>query len=301
MKIKNSKLSKKSNLLFYIGLLVLPVTQFIVMYIVVNFNSFLLAFQEFDGMHFVFKGLDNFKRAFYNLSNDPMLIYAAKNSITYYFISLIFSTLFCLMFSFYIYKKKFGSGFFKLILFMPSVISSIVMVILFKYIADRAVPSIVSKLFQVQFQGLIADYNFTWGSIIFYNLFVSFGGTILIYSGTMQDIPESIVEAAQLDGITPLKEFVFITLPTVYPILCTYLVAGIAGIFTNQLNLFSFFGPVVNNEYQTFGYYMYSQIYQGTKFDYPYLATLSLIFSMISIPVTLIVRKLLLKFGPSEN
>ncbi|MBQ4269779.1 MAG: sugar ABC transporter permease [Clostridia bacterium] len=272
------------------------------MYIVVNFNSFLLAFQKFEDGKFVFAGgFDNFKQAFFNLKNDPMLVHAAKNALVYFGISLIFSTLFCLMFSFYIYKKKFGSEFFKFVLFLPSIVSGIIMVILFKYMADRAVPAFIEKLFHKQFQGLIADPKYTWSTIIFYNLFMSFGGNMLIYSGTMKDIPESVVEAAQLDGITPMKEFFYITLPTVYPILVTFLVAGVAGIFTNQLNLFSFFGTVVDNRYQTFGYYMYTKMLSKDPFSYPYLATLSLIFSFISIPVTLIARKMLIKFGPSED
>lgn len=282
-------------------MLILPVTQFVLMYIMVNFNSFLLAFQKFDGGRFVFTGFENFQRAFYNLSKDPTLTVAAKNSIVYFFISLLFSTCFSLMFSFYIYKKKFASNFLKVILFIPSIVSSIIMVIIFKYIADRAVPAIMDQIFGVKFQGLIADSNYTYGYIVFYNLFVSFGSNILIYTGTMKDISDSVVEAAQLDGITPFKEFVCITLPSLYPTLVTFLVAGIAGIFTNQLNLFSFFGETTNNEYQTFGYYMYAQIYSGTEFDYPYLATLSLIFSCIAIPITLALRWLLTKFGPSEN
>ena len=205
------------------------------------------------------------------------------------------------MFSFYIFKRKFGSEFFKIILFIPSIVSSVITVILFKYLVDKAVPALVEKLFHKQFQGLIADPKYTWGTILFYNLFMGFGSSMLIYSGTMKDIPESIIEAAQLDGITPMKEFFYITLPTVYPILVTFLIGGIAGIFTNQLSLFSFFGSVVDNRYQTFGYYMYMKILPKNQADYPYLAAMSLIFSFISIPITLVARKLLLKFGPSEE
>ena len=301
LKINNPKLSKKSNLIFYIGMLAIPVIQFILMYVVVNFNSFLLAVQEFDGISYSFIGFDNFKQVFHNLANQDELLASAANSITYYFISLFFSTFLSVLFSFYIYKKKFASDFFRLMLFIPSILSSIIMAVIFKYMADRAIPQMVDSLFGKQFQGLFADPKYMKGTIFFYNVWIGFGASILVYSGTMKEIPESIVEAAKLDGITPFKEFWFITIPCIYPTFVTFIVAGVAGIFTNQLNLFSFFGETISFEYQTFGYYLYNAMYKKDPYSYPYLAALGLTFSFIAIPITLIMRKLLFKFGPSES
>lgn len=301
MKKARSKLSKPANLIFYIGLIALPITQFVLMYIVVNINSFLLAFKDFDGVKYVWTGFSNFSRAFYNLSHEDVLLTSLKNSLLYYVLSLLFGTILSVLFSFYICKNKFLSGFYRIMLFLPSVISGLVIVILFRYFADRAVPFLLKALFNKQFQGLLSDPRYTFTTIIIYNIVIGFGSSLLIYCGSINSISTSIIEAAQIDGITPLKEFVYITLPSIYSVFVTFLVCGIPGIFTNQLNLFSLYGTTANYEYYTFGYYLYSKVYGATAYEYPYLSTLGLIFSCIAVPITLTVKMLLTKYGPSDK
>ena len=62
-----------------------------------------------------------------------------------------------------------------------------------------------------------------------------------MYSNAMSGIPQEIVESAHLDGATGINEFWKITLPMVYPTLSTFLITGVAGLFTNQINLYSLY------------------------------------------------------------
>ena len=64
MVIKKKSLDKK--MLFYIGLLALPLLQFCVFYIYVNFKFIILAFQEYDVQNFTYEfvGLSNFTTVF---------------------------------------------------------------------------------------------------------------------------------------------------------------------------------------------------------------------------------------------
>ena len=124
---------------------------------------------------------------------------------------------------------------------------------------------------------------------------------MLLYSGAMGSISDSIVEAASLDGATPAREFFNITLPMIYPTIVTFLITAIAAFFTNQVNLFSFFGENAKLQNITLGYYLYNETQLASAGEYPYLAAMGLCMTFIAVPVTIIIKRLLEKFGPSVN
>ena len=111
-----------------------------------------------------------------------------------------------------------------------------------------------------------------------------------------------MVESAHLDGADGFREFWYITLPLVYPTLSTFLITGVAGLFTNQINLYSFYGAEAPVGVQTFGYYLYTQTQAAkSEAEYPRLAAIGFILTLIAVPLTLVVKWALEKFGPSED
>ena len=62
-----------------------------------------------------------------------------------------------------------------------------------------------------------------------------------MYSNSMSGISEEVIEAAKLDGATGIKKFFYVVFPQVFGTVSTFLIIGVAGIFTNQINLFSFY------------------------------------------------------------
>lgn len=296
------------RLVFYVLIMALPVLQFCIFYIYVNFNSFALAFQTYTstdaGRVSSFAGFDNFKVAFEQLKTSGFMF---KNSLLLYACNLLIGTSLALFFSFYLAKKYPASGLFKVILFMPQIISSVVLGILFKFIANDAYSAIVGQLTGLtEVKGLLDNDATAFGTLLFYNVWVSFGTNVLMYTGAMSGINESVVESAQLDGANVMQEFFHITIPMIFPTLTTFIVVGLAGIFTNQMNLYTFFK---NNAGQmsTMGYFLYVQA-QGSDviatrgyLDYPQLSALGLILTLIVLPLTLGTRKLLEKYGPSTD
>ena len=132
--MNNIERKDKKKLLFYICGISLPVLQFVIFYVFVNFNSIILAFQNWnivDGYTF---SLSNFTDVFHDIfvgSEEFSLKFAFINSFKYYVVSLIFCTGLGVLFSNYIYKKNFGSRFFQIILFLPKILSSVVIKTLF--------------------------------------------------------------------------------------------------------------------------------------------------------------------------
>lgn len=296
----------KDDLLFYIGFMIFPVAQFCVFYLGVNFNSLLLTFQEIDVMSntTTWTLFGNLKEAFTRLTHNSELITAFGQSLLAYFVPLVVGTPLALLFSYYIYKKMPMSKTFRVMLFVPSIISAIIMVVIFRFFAENAVPEFI-KLFthDEKVQGLIENPNTRFGTIMFYNIWIGFGVNCLMYVNAMNDIPPERVEAANLDGATGFKEFWHLSLPSVFSTLSTFLVVGVAGIFTNQFNLFSFFGEYSPGGVMTYGYWLYRETMKAASSpaQVPIVAAMGVWMTIVAVPLTLLVRWLLDKFGPSAE
>lgn len=294
---------RRDGIIFYSLMMLFPVVQFAIFYIGVNFNSFLMAFQRIDiAENTITWTFQNFQQIWLELTEQNTLLQVSRVSLLSYALLLVIGTPLGLLFSYYIYKKLPFAGGFRVILFLPSIISAVVMVTIFQFYVERAVPAYVEALFGKTIQGLLTNIHSRYAVIIFYNIWIGFGTGVLLYSNGMTNISQDVVESAHLDGADGVKEFWYITLPLVYPTLSTFLITGVAGIFTNQLNLYSFYGVSAPVGVQTFGYYLYTQTQAATSDTaYPRLAAIGLILTVIAVPLTLIVKWALEKFGPSED
>ena len=137
-------------------------------------------------------------------------------------------------------------------------------------------------------------------SLLVYSVWIGFGANILIFNGTMSGVSESVLEAAKLDGVRPLREFFSIVLPMMYPTIVTLAVVNVANIFTNQMYLFSFYGASAERKLYTIGYYLYLNTQEAGNSglsEYPYLAAFGLVVSAVTIPLTIGFRKVMNKIG----
>ena len=241
---------KRKDVIFYVLMMAFPVIQFIVFYIVVNGGSFLLAFQNINIVtNTTTWTFDSVARMAKMLVTDHGMLTILKTSFVSYFLLLIIGTPLGLLFSYYIFKKLPLSGAFRVILFLPSIISAIVMVTIFQFFVERAVPELVRILFHKTISGLMENTATRFGTVIFYNIWVGFGTGVLMYANGLSGISQEIIDAAHVDGATGFREFWSITLPSIFPTISTFVITGVAGIFTSQLNLLSFYGGAAPEEF----------------------------------------------------
>lgn len=261
---RKKKFSKKkiNDIIFYAVMAAFPLAQFVAFYIVVNFNSVFMAFQSIDVQTGAvsFAGLQNFRVFWTELTTMNILPIALKNSIIIFIANILVGTPLALLFSYYIYEKRFASGLFRIVLFLPSIVSSIVLVIMFKTFTERVFPAIWEQLTGNTFDGLLSTTSTRYGTIVFYNIWISFGTNILIYVGAMSRIPEGVCEAAKIDGAGFFREFISITLPMIYSTITTFMIVQVAAIFTNQANVFNFYGEKAEYTCYTFGYYLFRSV-----------------------------------------
>lgn len=306
-----------SRLRFYVFMFLPLIIQFCIFYIYLNFSSIVLAFQKYTinlegiGHTVEFVGFQHFKTAFnflFSARAGEML----GRSLILYAVNLLIVTTLALFFSYYVAKKYAFAGLFRVILYLPTIVSGTVMALLYKYIVTDVYTVVASKAANEVVLGLLdANKKSEFITILLFNVWVGFGGNVLIYTSTMSSIDESMVESAQLEGVNSMQELWYIYIPSIYPTLVTFVVTGMTAIFTNQMHLFTFYGERGSNfGTDVFGYYFYRMtqnaginLYQQARplYSYPELSALGLIITLILAPITLTTRRLMEKYGPSVD
>lgn len=309
-KARSKKQRTAAEIAFLTCILILPITLFLLGYVYVNLSSFALAFQKYDPetASYAWMGFDNFVNVFKDITSDVRIAPMFGRSLIVYAFSLGVGFPLNIVFAYVIYKKIPAAGFFQVVLFLPSIISSMVISLMFRYFVVYVIPELLVMLGVKGAANinLLFDLKYAFGTQIFYSLWASFGSQLILYSGAMSRIPDSIVESGKLEGISALREFWSITIPMVWQTITIFLVTGIAGIFTSQLSVFNFWGTTAPDEVQTIGYYFFVKVIptsteggEANFSDYPYAAAGGMLFTLIVAPITLVGRWALERFGPN--
>ena len=107
------------------------------------------------------------------------------------------------------------------------------------------------------------------------------------------------MEAAAIDGVTPIREFFSIILPLIFPTIGIYIINLLAGFFAQQGSLYTFYGTNARYEFYTFGYYYYIQVLgEAGVPKYPVASAAGLLFTIVTVPITLFARWLMNKICP---
>lgn len=292
--------------LFYAAFALIPSLQFIIFYIAVNLNSFLLAFKEFSatGLEFTWT-FNNFSGWFTNELKNTELWTSLGVSVKSYGIMLITSIPLGLFFSYYMFKKMPASGIFRVLLFLPSILSAAVLAVIYKNMSEWALggpDGIISKIVGETFRFWNKDHRYT--SMIIFCVFFSFGTNVLMYTNKMNAISPEIIESAHLDGANGLSEFWYIILPQTYPIVQVFLINGFASVCINQYNSHMLFGySGMAADVKPIGYLLWSGV-QSARGDVSAMteyAALGLMLTLVIVPLTFLLRWVLNKFGWSED
>lgn len=306
-KQNNFSKRKRSKLVFYSILISVPVLHYLVFYVFINFNSILMAFRSYnvDGT-FINAHFSNFGEALNQLFGKENL-FALYNSFVFLAVHMFISTPLALLFSYYMYKKRFGHGFFKVMLFMPQLLSGVILGAIYKYLCVDGYSWLCQNVLNIEATNLLAGTDTQLWAMIAFNILMGFGVNVLTYSGSMSAINDSLVEAAQLDGANSFQEFIHVIMPMIYPTFVTMVVIMFAGVFIDQYHVFTIYDVAAGNM-RTVGYWLYvSSQYSGVRVKdpafptYPVLSAMGLILTAIILPLTLLLRRMLNKYGPSAD
>jgi len=125
-----------------------------------------------------------------------------------------------------------GQSFYRVVYFLPSIVPTVAGTILFLWLLNPQVGLVNTLLARIGIDGpnWMADPNWSKPGLILLGMW-GMGGTIIIYLSGLQEVPISLIEAAELDGANWLQRLWHITIPMVSPITLFNLITGMIGMF----------------------------------------------------------------------
>ena len=298
---------KWQSVLFQISIYAIPLTLFVVFWVGINVNSLIMAFQKisFEGER-SFAGFSNFKnfvdKVFARNNSGTLLQTSFKNSFKMFFINFLFSMPLYLLFSFYLFKKLPGNKAFLIIVMIPSIVSEFIISLVFKRFVNVVLPKVFNIYFHTQIPSLLEHPSYTFGTTLFFMIWVSFSTSLIVYPNAMRAISGEIIESSHIDGAGMWKEFWHIILPLISPTLSTFIITGVAGIFLAAGPAVAFYQFNAYPEVYTVGYYYTAMVMNATnETGYPEMAAGGLILTAISCPMTFGVKYFLEKILPETN
>jgi len=304
-----------SKNLFIFGVLLIPTICFLIFWGYVHLDSFFLAFRTdariniFDNPEEVFSSLnvECFKRAFSELSSADgggILLKAFCNTLIYFFAGLLISLPISLLISYFIYKKIRGFKFFRVITYIPAIITSSALVALYVQTLDIGGPFHGIAIAQGKsFTQLYLQSNeMATFVMVFFSVTFGFGGSIVVLCGAMNSIDKQILEAGELDGCNWVRELFSIIIPSIWPTISTIILLSFVGILGASGPLLAFYpylkaqANVSVDSISTLSFEMYRYIVgaelgkSGMSRDICYASCIGLLMSLVTIPIVLVVK-----------
>lgn len=216
----------KNTMRKYFPVFVLPtLIAFAVFFVIPFIMGFYLSFTKFKVITNVsFVGFKNYIKAF---TIDGDFIHALGFTSLFTVVSIITVNVFAFLLALLLTAGIKGTNFFRSVFFMPNLIGGIVL----GYIWNLLINGFLLHFFgeDITFS---AKYGF-WGLVILTN-WQLIGYMMVIYIAGLQNIPSDMLEAASIDGASPLRILFTIKIPMVMPsiTICMFLT------LTNSFKMF---------------------------------------------------------------
>ena len=287
------RMDKIKDYLFFYALLFIPLVHFLIFNVYVNINSVFLPFQAKETGEFT---LENFEFVFELFKTGGELRIAFKNALIYYFTGLIQSFVIALLFAYFLYKKILGYRLFQVIFMLPSIISGVIMISIYKNLLGVNGPlSILYEMLTGETMPflLYTEETATW-TIVAYGVWLGFGMNLILYCGALVKIPPEIVESAQLDGVGFFREFFAIELPLIWPTVSMLLLMSVNGIFMASGPILMFTEGMYNT--MTIDFWFYKKVIMEN--DYGLASAFGWLLTLGGAPLTILVFWIRRKLPP---
>ncbi|EKE02893.1 MAG: hypothetical protein ACD_20C00317G0028 [uncultured bacterium] len=213
--IKNKISEILSKDLFWAWVFILPALIGTLIFIIIPvFGSFGISLTKWNLIgNPKFVGLDNYIELF----QDKVFYEVLWNTFYYAFVTTIFGIIIPLIIAVAIDRKIKGAAFYKTAYFLPFITPMIVVAIVWAWIFDPNYGVLNWVLGVGDKIAWLYDKNFAMPAIILVSIWKNIGYNMVIFLAGLQAIPESVNEAAEIDGAVGVKRFFAITLPMLSP------------------------------------------------------------------------------------
>ncbi|WP_042354132.1 carbohydrate ABC transporter permease [Bacillus rubiinfantis] len=218
----------------------------------------------------VFVGFDNFKK----LWNDMNFIHSLQNSILLMVVVTIITMTLAILFASLLTREKMrGNNFFRIIFYIPNILSIVVIAGIFSAVYDPTTGLLNNMLGLFHLDNLqklwLGDQKIAIYSIGGALVWQAIGYYMVMYMAGIASIPESFYEASALEGAGRIRQFFSITLPLIWNNIRTTLTFFIIStINLSFLLVQAMTGGGPDGATEVFLSYMYKQAYTNSSYGY---------------------------------
>lgn len=269
-------------------LFLLPAAVVLVIFFFIPFfQTFLLSFLDYS--HNIYKpefiGLENY----INLFKNPIFYKVLWNTFIYLFVAVPILAIFPLFLAILINQKIKGVTLYKILIYLPVIVSIVVAAIAFKWLyADQGILNYLVTRLGMASIGWLTDPNYALYSVIIVTIWKGIGYYMIIYLAALMSVPKELYEACDIDGANFLTKHLTVTVPHIMPTIA--LVTTISAISAMkvfaEIYVMTKGGPL--NSSKTIVYYIYERAFENLDLGFAsamavVLLIIVMIFSLINI------------------
>ena len=301
--LKKRKIDKP-RVLFMASFLAIPIINFLIFFVYTNVSSFFMAFQRpiYDGATEMYFTMENFQKVFnsFFVDADGTLRTGLINTVLFYLSGTLIIMPVSILMSYFIYKKIPGYRSFRFIAYLPQIIASSALVIIFKYSLSSGGPlAAIYKAVGREYSNPLIREPGAIITLLVYNIMFGFGGNLIVYGGAMGSINAEVLEAGELDGCTWFQELIYLIIPMMWATLSTSFILGLAGILGASGPILAFTKGQYGTTTLSFQIYNLVSGVNGYK-DLYYASAIGITMTVIMFPMVMVLKRLVFNEG-KEN
>ena len=269
-------------------LFILPAAVVLVIFFFIPFfQTFILSFLDYSKNIYnpQFIGIDNYIKLFHN----PIFYKVLWNTFIYLFVAVPILAILPLFLAVLINQKIRGVTLYKILIYLPVIVSIVVAAIAFKWLyADQGILNYLVTVFGFEPVGWLTDPKYVLYSVIIVTIWKGIGYYMIIYLAALMSVPKELYEACEIDGANFLTKHLTVTIPHIMPTIA--LVTTISAISAMkvfaEIYVMTKGGPL--NSSKTIVYYIYERAFENLDLGFAsamavILLIIVMIFSLINI------------------
>ena len=239
-----------------------------------------------------FVGLRNFVNL---LTNDDLFYKVLGNNLRFTFLVVVFQTLFSLIFALFLVKNSKANIALRTLFFFPTILSSVSVGMIWLFMYDPNFGAVNLFFNRIGLEGFALNWLGSESSalyaIAFTQVWFHTGQMMVIYIAGLQQIPQELYEAAEMDGASRWQQFKNVTWPMSIPTTIVVMAYTTIQSFRAFDLIFSMTQGGPNNSSNIFAVLIYQTVF--TELRIGYAATQSIFFILVLVFVTVLQRKFL--------
>ena len=269
-------------------LFLLPaVIVLIVFFFIPFFQTIGLSFFDYSTniYHAKFSGLQNY----IDIIRNPIFYKVMLNTIIYLVAAVPILAIVPLFLAILINQKIRGITLYKILIYLPVIVSIVVAAIAFKWLyAEQGILNYILSIFHINSIGWLTDPKYAIYSVIIVTIWKGIGYYMMIYLASLMSVPKELYEACDIDGAGFLRKHFTVTVPHLMPTIA--LVTTISSISAMkifaEIYVMTKGGPL--NSTKTIVYYIYEKAFENLDLGYAsamavILLIIVMVFSLINI------------------